>query len=684
VIYPNLRANAMRVSRLEPDGSTFTTRFQEDFLVSTDRWFRPVKSVVGPEGALYIADWYDYNISHSDPKDRSKWYLPSRDTGRIWRVVPEGMIPRAGTRLPLCRLTSQELVNLLDRPNAWYAREARRILMERRDPAVCPRLIAIVRDAQDDRMALEALWALHVSGGLTEDLSLELLGHRSEHVRAWTVRLLGDRRQVAPRIAQRFVELARHEPSPTVRSQLACTCKRLPGPVALPIVEQLLGRAEDVADPHIPLLVWWAIEDKAVSDRALVLSLVSSAEGWNRPIARAFVVERLARRYLAEGQADGSFACARLLELAPTAAERERLVGALEQQMEGQHFDRAPQALAAALKPMLEQGRPSSALIRLGLRLGLAGTDALALDRAADHRLAVNERAEFVRTLGELRRPDSRPVLLGLLTAGEPDAVRTAALLAVQRYDDPALAWAVIGQYPAMPPGLKATARDVLVSRPAWAAAMLDAVERGLMPAGDFTLDQIRRVVLHQEPSLTGRTEKLWGRVRPATSRQKQGRILAVSQILAQQRGDPNRGKPLVVKTCLNCHQLFGEGEKIGPDLTAADRQNLSVLLPNVIDPAAVIREGYQQYNVATTDGRVLSGLLAENSGGKVTVLDAKGVRTPLRDTEVDAITSSDASLMPEGLLDTFSDQELRDLFAYLRSEPGASHRVTDTRSSGR
>ena len=91
VIYSNLRVNAMRVSRLEPAGSTFTTHFQEDFVVSTDRWFRPVKSLVGPDGALYVADWYDYNISHTDPKDRSKWYMPSRDTGRIWRVAPEGI-----------------------------------------------------------------------------------------------------------------------------------------------------------------------------------------------------------------------------------------------------------------------------------------------------------------------------------------------------------------------------------------------------------------------------------------------------------------------------------------------------------------------------------------------------------------------------------------------------------------
>ena len=119
-----------------------------------------------------------------------------------------------------------------------------------------------------------------------------------------------------------------------------------------------------------------------------------------------------------------------------------------------------------------------------------------------------------------------------------------------------------------------------------------------------------------QGPALTARAEKLWGQVRPATSREKQGRITAVAQILAKGAATAARGKPLVAKHCLNCHQLFGEGEKIGPDLTAVDRKNLDVLLQNVIDPSAVIREGYQQYIVATVDGRVLSGLLAENGRG--------------------------------------------------------------------
>jgi putative heme-binding domain-containing protein len=669
VIYPNLRVNAMRTSRLVPDRSTFTTRFQEDFILSSDRWFRPVKSLVGPDGALYIADWYDYNISHTDPKDRSKWYRPSTTTGRIWRVLPDGTSPRASDKLPLRRLAGHELVDLLAHPNAWYRRESRRILMERRDPRVHERLIDVIRGSGDDRTALEAFWSLHVSGGLTEDLSLAFLDHPSEHVRAWTIRLLGDARRVPKRHLDRLIHLAQHEASPTVRSQLACTCKRLPGPAALAIIERLLDRSEDLADPHIPLLLWWAIEDKTVSDRARVLKLVDSAEAWNRPITRSAIVTRLARRYLAEGAPGGYAACASLLGLAPTAAERQRLIGAMEEQMDGQHLDQPPLALAAAFTPLLKQDHPSSALVRLALRFGLTDATALATARAADRSLSSGERAEFIRTLGELREPAHRELLLGFLADNEPDAVRSVALLALQRFTANEIATHVIASYRSMPPSQKDKARDLLVSRPAWSATALAAVESGTLPAADFSLDQVRRVFLHKERELTARAEKVWGQVRPATIREKQGRILAVSQILARGKGNLIRGKPLVEKTCLNCHQLFGEGQQIGPDLTAVDRKNLEVLLPNVIDPGAVIREGFQQYNVATRDGRILSGLLVASGAGTITILDAKGVRSPLREADVDAISRAETSLMAEGLLDPFSDQELCDLFAYLRSE---------------
>jgi putative heme-binding domain-containing protein len=416
-------------------------------------------------------------------------------------------------------------------------------------------------------------------------------------------------------------------------------------------------------------LLWWAVEDKAVSDRAGVLKLVDSAQAWNRPITRTFIVERLARRYLAEADPEGFSACARLLRLAP-AADRERLIRALEQQMEGLHFEKTPEALASALKPLLKEDRPGSALVRLALRLGVEEAYSLAAARAADARLAAAERAEFIRLLGELSRPAALPALLDRLGEKEPPAVRVAALLALERYQSPRVAAAILGHYAKMTTALKDRARDVLVSRSSWSAALLTAVAQGSVPARDFRVEQVRRILLHRDAKLNERVEKLWGQVRPGSSREKQGRIMAVGQILGKGKGDATRGKPLVVKLCLNCHQLFGEGAKIGPDLTAVDRKNLDVLLPNIIDPSAVIREGYQQYIVTSVDGRVLQGLLAENTKEKVTVLDAQGVRTTLRAKAIQSLRRSDTSLMPEGILDVLSDQEMRDFFAFLRSEP--------------
>jgi hypothetical protein len=254
---------------------------------------------------------------------------------------------------PLSRLTSDELVDLLMRRTPGI-HERPGDLMERAT-SVCPRLVEMVRTAKDDRLGLAALRPF-TSVAAPRRTSLEFLGHPSEHVRAWTVRLLGDERRVASRCLDRLVELARHEPSPTVRSQLACTGKRLPGPAALPIVEQLLGRSEDLADPHIPLLLWWAVEDKAISDRALVLKLV----GWpapESPITRAVIVGPPASRYLAEGYPAG-FAPAPASLVSPLTSG-PRAPGPGDGAADGgQHFDQAPRRWRPPWAA-LEQGRPS-------------------------------------------------------------------------------------------------------------------------------------------------------------------------------------------------------------------------------------------------------------------------------------------------------------------------------------
>lgn len=174
-------------------------------------------------------------------------------------------------------------------------------------------------------------------------------------------------------------------------------------------------------------------------------------------------------------------------------------------------------------------------------------------------------------------------------------------------------------------------------------------------------------MLLHNDADLTKLAEKHWGRVRTATAGEHQLRMNNLNQVLNQGKGDPVRGKALFTQHCATCHQLFGEGTKIGPDLTGADRQNRTFLLSNIADPSAVIRTEYAAYVAETTDGRVLTGLLAESTPKTVTLLDAKNQRTVVPREQIAELRASPVSLMPENLLDPLSPQEVRDLFSYLQ-----------------
>jgi len=203
----------------------------------------------------------------------------------------------------LAKLESKQLVALLSHPNDWYVRKARRILADRRDPEVIGPLRSLIFETKDDQLALEALWALYVSAGIQEDFALKLLEHRNPDVRRWTVRLLGDENTVSPVVGRRLINLAENEKDVSVRSQLASTAKRLPAKDGLAIVQSLLHHKEDEQDPHMPLLLWWALERHAVAEMDMVMEIFGTEEAWrasSSPIVRE-TVERLMRRYAAEG-----------------------------------------------------------------------------------------------------------------------------------------------------------------------------------------------------------------------------------------------------------------------------------------------------------------------------------------------------------------------------------------------
>ena len=158
--------------------------------------------------------------------------------------------------------------------------------------------------------------------------------------------------------------------------------------------------------------------------------------------------------------------------------------------------------------------------------------------------------------------------------------------------------------------------------------------------------------------------------IAPATAGEKISRIRSVNLIVSRGgKGDVANGRLLFQKNCATCHTLFGEGNKIGPDLTSADRKNREYLITQIVDPSAVIRAEYQAFTVETKDGRSLFGLIVESTPGAVTLVDSKNERTVLARSKIEEMTSSATSLMPEKILDPLSDEELCDLFSYLQGE---------------
>ncbi|HLJ91655.1 MAG TPA: PVC-type heme-binding CxxCH protein [Gemmataceae bacterium] len=683
---------------LESVGSTFRSAHGGEMLLSNDTWFAPSDVTLGPDGSIYIADWHDKRTAHPDPD--AEW---DRSRGRIYKLEAAGAkrSSAAGTvGLDLTKLPSDKLVALLSHPNDWYVRKARRILADRRDPKVLVSLRSLAFGSGNDALALQALWALYVSGGFDEDLAGKLLGHRNPDVRRWTVRFLGDDNQVSPTLSRKLAELAETECDVTVRSQLLSSAKRLPARDGLPIVQRILLRNLDGQDAHIPLLAWWAVEHHAITATDQVLDLFASPAGWKAPLIRASILERLMRRYAAEGTEASYTACARLLTSASARENRQGMLAALEQGLQDRptsagtdagtlfaHFAAAepkaaaprvpvkamPPALEARLGALWKEDPSDSTLVCLMARLGHTAARERAQSLANGPKTRVEIRVKLLQLLGEIGGPADAAPLLELLTGPQaprtPEAVQLAALAALQRFDRDEIAAPLLHAYPKMPARVRARTAEVLFSRQSWTLQFLKEIDRGQLPAKEIGVEQLRLVALHKDKELDRLVRKHWGNIQRGTPEDKLAEMRRLSNDLRAGSGDPVSGRAIFQKRCATCHRLFDEGTILGPDLTHANRNDRDYLLVSLVDPSALIRKEFLSYHVQTKDGRFLTGLIAEQNPGTITLLGANNERTRIAWDRIETIQESPVSLMPENLLKELTPQELRDLFSYLQSE---------------
>lgn len=643
------------VSEVSEDTSSLKTKDVGVPVNTSDEWFRPVDVKLGPDGAVYVADWHDNQVAHY----RAAEGFRDQETGRVYRLRTKDAKPTQP--FDLNKKTTDELIDLLGHENKWFRQTALRLIGDRKDAKVIPRLKKQLAESRG-QLALETLWALNLSGGLKETEAIQAMAHPEPAVRAWAVRLLCDDNHVSLAVRDAMVKQGRDEKQVAVRSQLACSARRLPAGDALAVLRPLLDHDEDTADVHLPLLLWWVVESKCDSDRDAVLRFFQEKSLWQRPLVHGTITARLMRRFAQTGTRKDLQACALLFKAAPDRSAGQKLLEGFEEAFKGRSMADLPTEL---LEEIAKLGGGS---VALGVRQGKPQAIDEALTLIANPKGRERDRLEAIELFGEVKQPKAVPVLLKVAGDTNPVALRKASLASLSQYDGPEIAGDLVKLYPSLPEEVRAVAQSVLAGRKAWAATWLDAVEAEKIDKATVPVLVVRQLLALKDDALTKRVNNLWGDVKGATTAEVRQEIDRLTKVLNAGTGSPYPGKKLYMQHCGNCHTLHGKGGNVGPDLTTYRRDDLNVMLMSVVNPSAEVREGYEQHVVNTESGRLVSGLLVEKDNRGVVLRTAEGQRVTIRKDDIADMRVAGTSLMPEGLLKPLTDQEVRDLFAYLRS----------------
>jgi putative heme-binding domain-containing protein len=669
----NIHGSCINVDVLERDGSTYFAKPNPDFLTANDPWFMPVAQKTGPDSCLYILDWYDryhcYQDARRDPDGID------RERGRLYRVRYRDT-PPAG-RFDLGQDSDNQLIQRLQNPNIYFRDIAQRLLCERDTPGIRTKLEKLVLDEQAPRKArMHALWALIGMGELGREFHLQLLTHRDSSFRAWAVRAAGNLGMVEESVRDKVLSLTR-DPSPDVQLQVAIAARKLEGGDSIPVLLDVLSNCGD--DKLIPPIVWQNLHPLLESRCEEFLRRVEESDLGRSPnLAQIMprVIERLlGRRYadpaaivklialLTQGKnanASAARPCLAVLAGKIQTAElpasriaplREGLQPILRGILRGNadgplRLDAAllaaslgdTAAFAAAKSCFLEKGNTESTRLR-ALDALIAGGEASILDAAV--KMSADIQAGSVSFRGQV-------------------------LAALGRLEQPRVAELVLAEYARMEAQLQPKAIELLTQRTPWSKELLQAIAQKKVPSRALNVNQVRKLLASKDPELVKQVKVQWGTLREDRNPQREQVVAEMRAFLRQNHGDPLAGMQVFKNVCAQCHKIYGEGQDVGPDITSNGRSDFEQLLSNVFDPSLVIGAAYQATIVATTDGRILIGLVVEDNAQRVVLKTQGGKLETIPRREIEEITASKVSLMPEGLEKQLKPKEIADLFAFL------------------
>lgn len=661
----NMHGRRTNVERLDREGSGFVGRHEPDVFLMGDEWFRGIDIQPGPDGAVYLLDWSDTGECHEHTGVH-------RTSGRIYRVdygeKENGVRNKVDEFLPMH-------LSGMDSSDPWFDRQIwARGLSPGEHRKWRPTLLSIAMSTEEPTARrLRALWLLTAGGGNLPNWG-DLITDADEAIRTWTIRLLVDEQPLDTIVGPRpsslpdplpeeqftaFLVRAEKDDSGLVRLALASALQRLPLSQRAALGKALAARAEDADDHNLPEMVWYGISPLA---RAKPDALVKVAADTEWPDLLRWIARSLAAQIEAKPEPLDAL----LSHAAETVPSIQfSILSGVDEGLQG--WRKAPKP--KTWDKVVAAGGGGEKTGKLIQDLSLLFGDGRALDQikktALDKDADMAMRKAALETLIENKPDDLRDICESLL--GER-IINVVAVKGLVLFDDPALGTSLAKQYRRFYPAEKPSVMESLVSRPEWASSMLDEMKAGRIPRTDLSAFQARQILAFGEDGLSKKLSSVWGEIR-SSSDDKRKLIEEWTGKLTPEKleqADLGKGRQLYAAICGACHLMYGEGGKIGPDLTGSGRSDLGYLLENILDPGAVVSADYQMSLIELKDGRLLSGVVAAESD-KTLTLRLLAAEEVVEKSQIARREVSTASMMPEGLLLPFTGEQVRDLIAYLK-----------------
>ena len=642
-LFFNIHGHRMNHDLLERKGSGWVGKHAPDLMLSKDQWFLGVAMEPGPDGALYFTDWHDATRCHRT--DPLRW---DRSNGRIFRLRHGDEKPWKGD---LTKASDLELAKLQAGRDEWALRTGRRILQERVakgngiDPAARSFLVETLLNHSDETRRLRALWCLSMCGAPGKET---LFTDASEWVRAWAVRLAAQGGE--PIDAPSWQALAEKEQSPVVLLALCSALQKLPQDRAMEVAERIAPKMI-ADDANLTRMFWFGFEALVPRNEKRAVQVALTCPDFR---LLAWTARRL-------GSPDA------ILSAAENAGDQ---TGALLDALTGRLDTMPDERLSAGHRAILEKLHASGdAKIRsrteaLTARAGNQEAIAKLWSKLEDRKAAVPERLDALRLLASSITKTDLTRLAGLMDDPE---LRLPVLLA-----NPPLLQndATVDRVAGFTPQEK-LAVSRLAAREGKGQILIEWIAAKKLSEKDVPADAVARLREVRDPSFQKEVVARWGEqtadqaARHALIAEWRAKLTAESLAKAE----PAKGRVIFNRTCIACHKLFGEGADIGPELTGGDRFNVDHWLDNILDPNGLIGPGYELHEIAKNDGTTVTGMLAAEND-KELLLRLVGAETRVQKKDVKSNKALGLSLMPEGMLNGLSEDEVRNLISYLMA-PG-------------